>query len=106
MDDIKKNLGLRIRELRLAKSLKQAELAEILDIDARSISRIESGYHFPKDEHLKKFAKALDVEIKDLFTFSHIEKSKDLKSAIDELISKADEIQLLTIYRLIEVVIK
>lgn len=106
MGDTKKLLGQRIKELRVAKKLKQAELAEIIDIDPRSISKIESGYHFPKDEHLEKFAQGLGVEIKDLFTFSHIENSKDLKSAIDELILKADETKLLIIYRIIEAITK
>lgn len=106
MGDTKKLLGQRIKELRVAKKLKQAELAEIIDIDPRSISKIESGYHFPKDEHLEKFAQGLGVEIKDLFIFSHIENSKDLKFAIDNLISKASNEQLSTIYRIIESIIK
>lgn len=46
--DVCKLLGKRIKELRLANNLKQAELAEIIGIEPRSISRIESGYHFQK----------------------------------------------------------
>lgn len=106
MNDIKRILGKRIKELRTAKKLKQAELAEIVDIDPRSISKIESGYHFPKDEHLEKLAFALDVELKDLFTFSHIKNSETLIEEINKLILKADETKLITIYRIIETLMK
>lgn len=52
MTDIKELTGKRIKELRLKKGLKQSELAELVSLEPRSISRIESGHHFPKDEHL------------------------------------------------------
>ena len=106
LEDIKILIGQRIRELRLKKGLKQSELAEIVELEPRSISRIESGYHFPKDEHLAKFASALDVEIRDLFTFSHINTKQQLLKGIATLLDNADEQQLSQIFRIIEVILK
>lgn len=106
MDDIKKLIGQRIRELRIKKGLKQSDLAELVALEPRSISRIESGHHFPKDEHLQKFATALDVDVKDLFSFSHIKSEQELQKAITQLLKKANTEQLAEIYRIIEVILK
>lgn len=106
MTDIKRLIGRRIRELRIKKGFKQSDLAELIALEPRSISRIESGYHFPKDEHLLKFAKALDVEIKDLFSFSHLKSEQNLQKDISALLKKANKEQLTEIYRIIEVILK
>lgn len=106
MDDIKKLLGTRIKELRLKCGLKQSSLAELVGLEPRSISRIESGYHFPKDEHLLKFASALQVDVKDLFSFSHIKTEQQFLKEIVVMLQKADTEQLTQIYRIIEVILK
>lgn len=106
MEKIKELLGLRIKELRLAKKLKQSQLAEIIGIEPRSVSKIESGFHFPKDEHIVKIAQALNVEIKDLFTVSHIKSSDELISEINNLLKTVDEKKLKDIYKVIEVLVK
>jgi len=97
-------LGKRIKELRTKNNMKQAELAEIIGIEPRSISRIESGFHFPKDEHLEKFANALNVEIKDLFEFSHLD-DKNYIDKINLLLLKANSNDLKMIYKVIKSII-
>ena len=97
-------LGKRIKELRIKNNIKQAELAEIIGIEPRSISRIESGFHFPKDEHLEKFANALNVEIKDLFEFSHLD-DKNYMDKINSLLLKAPSNDLKMIYKIIKSII-
>ena len=52
-----KLFGKRIRELREKNNLTQEKLAEILDLDYQTISRIETGYYFTSYENLEKFAK-------------------------------------------------
>lgn len=84
--------------------MKQAELAEIIGVEPRSISRIESGCHFPKDEHLEKFAKAFNVEIKDLFNFSTVENPKYIPQ-INKMLLNADANQLRIIYKIVETII-
>ena len=66
MNDIKYYLGQRIKELRKIKGLSQQELAEIANIDQRSLSHIECGDTFPS-KSLFELAEALDVDLKDLF---------------------------------------
>jgi len=106
MGDTKKLLGKRIKELRILKKLRQSELAEIISIEPRSLSKIESGFHFPKDEHLEKLACALGVEIKDLFTFAHIKDNDGLLLDINNLLKSASGNQLATAHKIIEALLK
>lgn len=39
--------GLRLRKLREQKNLTQAEFAEMIDMNFKSLSRIEVGYNYP-----------------------------------------------------------
>lgn len=61
-------LGERIRELREKSGLTQQELAEIVGVESPSyISKIERGMTSPSYELLTRIAKAVRVELKDLF---------------------------------------
>ncbi len=85
MDDIKKLFGKKIKELRVKKNLSQEELAEIIDIAERNLSKIECGKSFMRAEKIGKLAEALGVTLKDLFDFEH---QKDLDEIRAELIEK------------------
>ena len=74
MDTTKALLGARIKELRKAKRLSQDKLSESIGIDPKHLSRIEVGKSYPYMETLESIAKSLEVEIKDLFDFRHLEK--------------------------------
>ncbi|MCP6525045.1 helix-turn-helix transcriptional regulator, partial [Klebsiella pneumoniae] len=59
----------RIRQLRLAKNIKIAELAEAVGVDAANISRLETGKQKQFSEQtLNRLAQALSVSVPDLFT--------------------------------------
>ena len=61
-------LGERIKVLREKSGLTQQELAEIVGVESPSyISKIEHGLTSPSYELLTRIAKALHVELKDLF---------------------------------------
>ena len=63
------NIGNRIRQLRIAKNMKIAELAEAVGIDAANISRLETGKQKQFSEQtLNRLAQALSVSLPDLFT--------------------------------------
>ncbi|MGV8925043.1 MAG: XRE family transcriptional regulator [Ewingella sp.] len=63
------NIGKRIRELRLAKGMKIADLADAVGIDGANISRLETGKQKSfTQQSLSKFAEALGVGVADLFT--------------------------------------
>lgn len=66
---IEKALGKRVAELRKANGLSQGELAEKAGYSIEFISLIERGVNAPSVAGLEKIAKALNVEVKDLFDF-------------------------------------
>ena len=74
--------GKRIKELRKKQKLTQERLAEILDVDSKTISRLEKGYYFTTYENLEKLSKALGVEIKDFFDFKHLKDKEELQSLV------------------------
>lgn len=62
-------LGRRIAELRKATGLTQEALAEKCGYSTEFISLVERGLNAPSVAGLDKVAKALKVEVKDLFDF-------------------------------------
>lgn len=76
MNDIKKLLGQRIKELRKAQKISQLELAERAHIDQRSLSHVECGNTFPS-KALLELSNALNVELEELFMFEHHKKSSE-----------------------------
>lgn len=80
-----KLFGKKIKEIRKKQSFTQEKLAEILDVNAKTISRLEKGYYFTTYENLEKLANALDVQIKDFFDFEYMQNKDTLK---DSLITK------------------
>ncbi|MDT3640996.1 helix-turn-helix transcriptional regulator, partial [Cronobacter sakazakii] len=63
------NIGNRVRQLRLAKNMKIAELADAVEVDAANISRLETGKQKQFTEQtLNRLAQALGVTVADFFT--------------------------------------
>lgn len=61
-----KKVGANIKKLRLAKKLKQVDVANSCNFDRQNMYHIESGRHNLTLLNLRKIAEALDVEIGDL----------------------------------------
>ncbi|MFH1671888.1 MAG: helix-turn-helix transcriptional regulator [Pseudomonadota bacterium] len=106
MKTTKKLLGARIKELRRARRLSQAQLAEKIDIDPKHLSRIEVGRSYPSLDRLDKIANALDIEMKDLFEFEHLVADKELKKNIDKLIREANKDKLRLGLRILRAIIR
>ena len=91
---MKKLFGKRIKALRQSKGLTQEKLAEILGIGERNLSKIECGVNFVSSETLEKLSSALNVPIKDLFDFDHLNedtlKKEELISSIQNNIIDID----------------
>jgi len=66
---IEKSLGRRIAELRKARNLTQESFAERCGYSTEFISLVERGLNSPSVAGLARVAKALKVEVKDLFDF-------------------------------------
>lgn len=72
MANFKSGLGNNVKLLRKTKNITQEELAEIIGIHPRQLSKIETGEHFPSCKTLEKLCMVLDVEPKALFDFEFL----------------------------------
>lgn len=82
MEDLKIKLGQRIKFLRKFNNITQERLAEIINMDITSLSKIETGRNYPQPETIEKIANALNVEIYQLFTFKTSMIKEDYINAI------------------------
>lgn len=106
MKDNKALLGARIKEIRKAKGLSQDRLSESVGIDPKHLSRIEVGKSYPYMETLESIAKSLDVEIKDLFEFKHLEKDVATIEGISAMLAGASDEKLRQVVKFIRTFIK
>ena len=67
---IEQSLGRRIAALRKARGLTQEAFAEKCGYSTDFVSLVERGLNAPSVAGLEKVAKALNVQIKDLFDFA------------------------------------
>ncbi len=82
MNDLKKQLGQKIKLVRKSKNMTQEQLAEIVDIGVPNISYIENGKFAPSIDTLQKIAKALDVEPYELYKFSDVKTTDEIKEEL------------------------
>ena len=101
MKTTKELLGARIREFRKAKNLTQEQLAEIICVEPRHISRMEGGYSYPSIDRLEKIAVALDIPLKDFFDFMHLDSPDARALKIDELVKGMNEDYQRIIYKIV-----
>ena len=97
--DHAKLFGRRLKILRKARNLNQAELAERVGIETKYLSNIETGRRSPSFEKTVALAKALDVPMSALFSFEQDGADpKTLKRRIETILTKATAQQLKQIY--------
>ena len=94
MVNIKNLFGRKIKEYRKKKNLTQAQLAELVNVDDKHISCIESGKNFPSPDLIERLATSLDVEPKDLFEFYYLQDAEDLKSDMITMLDKLNKDEL------------
>jgi len=92
MQNTKKYLGARIQEIRKQKSIKQTELAEMVGIDSKHMSKIECGRCFPSFELLDKIAYQLNTHVEDFLKTKHLHNREELlKEIIFDIKNTNDE---------------
>jgi transcriptional regulator with XRE-family HTH domain len=89
-----KEVGRRIRSLRIEKGLKQEELAEMLKINRSTLSNIESGKTPPSAQSLKEMKKIFNISIDWILTGE--KPGLDINDIKDA--QKADVIRILIFY--------
>lgn len=98
-NDIKKKIGLNLRDLRLSRGLKQHELAEMVGVEDKTISRIEVGGNYPSISLLVKLAEAIDCKLED---FVCMDENNAVKNSIKEL----DDTEIQTVKKFLEILNK
>lgn len=94
---LKKDLGKKIQEIRKSKKITQEFLAELINIDPKSVSKIENGNFYPAADTLVAIADALNVEVYELFVFNDDIPYAKMR---DEIISALDDNKnILYLYR-------
>ena len=69
MATLRKNFGVRLRDIRAERGMTQERFAETLDISVDFLSLVERGISAPSFETLERIAKRLRMTVADLFTF-------------------------------------
>ncbi|MDR1637993.1 MAG: helix-turn-helix domain-containing protein [Treponema sp.] len=97
---IKNSLGKTIKFLRFRMGFSQADLAEKADISITFLSTIERGIKFPQPDILSKLAKALDVEVFELFKVDLVPSdSKETMSKLSEDITKNVSLTIAEVFK-------
>ena len=102
--DIKRNLGIRIKELRKQRRLSQEKLAELVDISQNALSYIETGDNFCSADTLEKIITALEIEPQELFDFGHFKSNDELLNEINHILNKNPE-KIPDFYKILKAII-
>lgn len=87
------NIGEKIRKVREAKGLSQKEISAMVNMDQSQYSKIENDKTDPTTSTLEKIAKALGIDVSELFVSDKI--FKDVNSADKTIMEKLRLIELL-----------
>ncbi|MBQ8459066.1 helix-turn-helix transcriptional regulator [bacterium] len=105
--ELKKLFGQNVQKYRKLRKLTQEKLAEIVGIDATSISSIETGKFFPTADNLQKIALALDIRPETLFFFENNNTNEEICEEIFGIINgfKNDNIRLNAVRNFIRAIV-
>lgn len=85
--DIKKIVGINIKEFRKRKNITQEQLAEMINIEMVSLSKIETGRSYPTSENLLKISKILNIEPFELFINNEMKSNDELMIEIQNALT-------------------
>lgn len=97
----KKEIGNTLKMYRKLAGLTQEELAEIVNIHEKQISRIESGIHFPTFDNFVKIMNALKIDFSDL-SQNNKENLNLTKRKLFYILNNSNEEELKVYLRIIE----
>ena len=84
-------LGKRIKEVRRRKKISQEKLADMIEMNQRSITRIESAKTIPSLLTLSKISKALEINVLDLFDTEPQKTADEYSSRINDVLIKLSD---------------
>ena len=104
MARLRELFGKKLEDLLKNHKMKQCELAEKLDIDPQSISRMIAGKHFPKEENIEKMIQAFNISPEELFSFTQVADDNELINDINRLLSNAPSNKIRMAHKIIKAI--
>ena len=92
-------IGKKIAEIRNKRGFTQEKLAEMVNYSTNHIAKLESASTNPSFDLLVNIAKALDVQVKDLFDFDDINTVEYMKRDLIQTLQTADDNTIKLIYK-------
>lgn len=86
--------------------LSQEQLAELIGVEPRHMSRIEVGQSYPSLDRLEKIAQTLNVPLKDFFDFLHLKEAEDRLDDIREMSKSLSEEHQKIVFRFLRVLME
>ncbi len=93
LDTDKKNIGQKIKFYRKLKKYTQSELAELVGLNEKQISRIEAGQNYPTYSTFVRLIQALDIDLVE-FSVKNDNHSSYLEKELISLIKNSTEKEL------------
>ena len=96
-DQLKRNIGLRVKAARTQKGMTQAQLAEAIDKAFETISNIERGKTAPNFSTLNDIANVLGMPMREFFDVEDADVSNDrqkLLMQLNTMVADMDDRQL------------
>lgn len=90
--ELKKLLGKKIKFFRKKQGYSQDKLAEMINMEVKSLSRIEAGHNYPQCENLIAIAKALNVAPWQLYFCDETKTIDIMRQNLLDAIKSKDEI--------------
>lgn len=90
---LKRNIGEKIKFYRKKRGLSQEKLAEFVDMEMKSLSRIESGHNYPQCENLVAIAAVLNVAPWQLYFNDNELSNEKMKKEILNAVNKDENIK-------------
>ncbi|GAA0818845.1 helix-turn-helix transcriptional regulator [Streptosporangium amethystogenes subsp. fukuiense] len=67
LTELRRQFGIRVREVREQRGLTQETLGQMAEVDRKTINRIENGAYSPLLDHVFKISDALQISAAELF---------------------------------------
>ncbi len=100
--NLKEKLGRQIQLIRKKQRMTQEQLAKIIGVDPKSISKIEKGNNYPSPDNLEAIARVLGVSVYEFFLFEETKSVEMMKNEIINAINR-DHKTLMYLYHMLKV---
>ena len=105
--NLKQAFGKNVQKYRKLRGYTQEKLAEMVGIDATSISSIETGKFFPTADNIQKISNSLELKIETLFNFNNNKSEEEVYREILGILKdlKNDSTQLNSVKNFLDAII-